>query len=111
MEAHNGAVTHIRAMGFHADLWYKQHVTDFDFEAIRVPTTAYADVPGVVIKAGTWKEYEDAEKYGLRAHLPRRDNGASSERDDRLRPRLRLMVANPTKFSQKRANVSRQAEG
>ena len=65
----------------------------------------------MALKAGTWGEYVAAARDGLRAHLPRRDSGARAERDHRLRPRLRLMVANPTKVNLIRANISSKAQG
>ena len=51
MEDHDGNVISIRAWGFHASLRHRKHVTDFDFDSLKVGASYCAGVPRVAFKA------------------------------------------------------------
>ena len=101
----------IRAWDYHAGLRYHGVISDFGFESLQAPPEYHTDVPRVALLPGKYQDFEKACRIGLRAHLPRRDSGARAPRDDRVRPRIRLIVANPKTLNRARANIQERAQG
>ena len=101
----------IRAWDYHAGLRFRDAVADFDFESLEVPDELCDCMPRIALVPHTYAQYIESVRRGIRGHFPRRDSHARSERDDRLRPRARITIANPVSMNRVRANLSSKVEG
>ena len=83
----------------------------YDFEPLEVMKTTYEDVPRVALISGKMQDFTNAQRDGVKARYPKRDSHARAGREKRLRPRVRLIVANPQTLNRALANIPERHEG
>ena len=86
-------------------------VSGYDFEFGAIPAGLSDRLPRVAMVAGTRAYFRRAAIEGLYGHAPKRDVDRRSTRNLELRPRLRVIIANPVKINWGRACSSERNDG
>ena len=108
---HEGQVIHIRAWDYHAGLRRARKIADYDPESAPVNPSYHNQLPRVALISAEYRNDLKATVDAVRGFKPHRDSGARSEREPALRPRKRIMIANPMKANLTRAGISRGRHG
>ena len=111
VEDAEGRILYIRAWDFHAGLWDRGALMDYDFCSMSFPRALSENVPRVAFITAKRDEFGGYTRHGIRGSFPRRHDKANAVREKSLRPRVRLHIANPRSYDPERAHCPRRHEG